>query len=122
MKNTASKVTAIVMLAFVSFFLVFTIIGHKTNSSSYKQDSSEHITELSFETLIDGRFSDTLNTLITRNFPARNSWIAANSAFQAQFNESIVNGVYVDEKMLLNAEISLRPSSEKSAQEIKKFR
>ncbi len=122
MKNTASKVTAIVMLAFVSFFLVFTIIGHKTNSSSYEHDSSEHITELSFETLIDGRFSDTLNTLITRNFPARNSWIAANSAFQAQFNESIVNGVYVDEKMLLNAEISSRPSSEKCAQEIKKFR
>lgn len=122
MKNTASKVTAIVMLAFVSFFLVFTIIGHKTNSSSYEHDSSEHITELSFETLIGGSFSDTLNILITGNFPARNSWIAANSAFQAQFNESIVNGVYVDENMLLNAEISSRPSSEKSAQEIKKFR
>lgn len=122
MKNTASKITAVVMLTFVLFFLVFTIIGHKSDSSSYENDTPEHIVELSFETLIDGSFSDALNILITRNFPARNSWIAANSAFQAQFNGNIVNGVYVNEKMLLNADISSRASSEKSAQEIKKFR
>lgn len=122
MKNTASKITAVVMLTFVLFFLVFTIIGHKSDSSSYENDTPEHIAELSFETLIDGSFSDALNILITRNFPARNSWIAANSAFQAQFNGNIVNGVYVNEKMLLNADISSRDSSEKSAQEIKKFR
>jgi hypothetical protein rflaF_10534 len=119
MKNTASKVTAIVMLIFVSFFLVFTIIGSIKDSLSDK--GKKRFPEISLKSLADGSFSEELCSFVTANFPARNRWVAANSAFQAQFNESIVNGVYVDGKMLLDADISSRPSSEKSAQEIKEF-
>lgn len=119
MKNIASKVTAIVMLIFVSFFLVFTIIGSIKNSLSDK--GKKQFPDVSFESLANGSFSDELSSFAVSNFPARNRWIAANSDFQAQFNESIINGVYVDENMLLNADISSRLSSEKSAQEIKKF-
>lgn len=120
MKNTVSKVTAVVMLIFVSFFLVLTIIGGVKDRLS--DDGKKGSLEISFALILNGSFSEELGSVVAYDFPARNRWIAANSAFQAQFNESLVNGVYVDEKMLLDADISSRPSSESNAQEIKRFR
>ena len=121
MTKHINKITAVLMLLFISFVLVFTIIKEKGKESFHENRELAQRPSFSPEDLYDGSFTRQLNTFITDHFAGRSHWISAKSRLGAQFSEKIINGVYIADGRLLDAEISKRSSFEKSVSEINRY-
>lgn len=121
MTKHINKITAVLMLLFISFVLVFTVTKEKGKESFHENRELAQRPGFSPEELYDGSFAKQLNTFITDHFAGRSYWISAKSRLESQLSESIINGVYIADGRLLDAEISKRPSFEKSISEINRY-
>lgn len=120
MKNAVSRITAVVMLIYISAVMLFIFFGKGSSDPIYgsKIDKEKAV---SVSGIMNGSFGKYLSEYISINFPARDHMIAADSGLRSSFTENIVNGVYVDKKMLLDAGISDRGSMKKNARIINDF-
>lgn len=118
MKNAVSKITAVVMIVYISAVMLLIFFGKDDSGDSINGNSVKNI---SVSGWMNGDFAQCLSDRVINRFPARSYLIAADSRMRAAMNESIVNGVYVDKKMLLDAEISGRGSMKNNARIINEF-
>lgn len=108
MNKLINKITAVLVLVFMAVFMLLTVFRAKSGSSFTENRRLASLPEPKVNTLYDGRFTGELNAYITDHFAGRSGWIAAKTAMETQLSEGIVNGVYVSEDRLLDAEISSR--------------
>ena len=121
MKDKMNKVTAVIMLGFIFVFSGLMLFGEKKKASESENRKLAKLPEISISSLNDGSFSQKLGEYVTDHFPARERLTALDAKIEAQLSESIVNGVYVGNDMLLDIGASEKGDMEKSAEEINKF-
>lgn len=121
MKNAVSKITAVIMLVYISAVMLFIFFGKGGGSDIVYSSSCRKSDNISAAGIMDGSFAEYLSELTANRLPARSRMIAAESRIKAAMNESIVNGVCVDSKMLLDAEISVRGSVSENVRIINEF-
>lgn len=120
MKNTVNKITAVIMLIYISAVMFFIFFGKSSGVPIYG-DKTDKEKAFSISGIMNGNFGKYISERISMDFPARNHMISADSGIRSAFTENIVNGVYVDEKMLLDAEISDRGTMSENAAIINRF-
>ncbi len=120
MKNAVSRITAILILVYISVVMLFIFFG-KSGSSPIHNSTVSKKKSVSVSGIMNGNFGKYLAECVTINFPARDHMIKADSGMRSSLTENIVNGVYVDQKMLLDAEISERGSMKENAGIINRF-
>ena len=102
MKKISFRVTAVLLSAFILFFLIGTLIRHKGRMSFHENRMLADKPHLSVSSVMDGSFTEQLSDYITDYFAGRSRWMSASSAFQASLGECIINGVYADDERLIN--------------------
>lgn len=120
MQNIIKKITAVLVLIFISIFLFFTVWGNEKSDFNDNIRNYDGSNTLRYA-LIDGSFGRQLNDNMTYNFAGRKRWISMKSKMETEISESIVNGVYVDDSRLLDAEISKRTSAVQYSDIINKY-
>ncbi len=121
MKNTAFRITAAALLVFILLFNIGTVLRHKGMLSYHENRKLEPMPEASVSSFMDGSCSRQLGRYMTDHFACRSLWIAASADIQANLTESIVNGVYVSSKRLLNADFPETFPTDKAASSVNRF-
>lgn len=121
MTKLTSKITAVLMLAFIGVFMVFSIFGSKKSRSSEENRELSKRPGISSSSLLDGSFAEQLGLYSADHFPLRSKWLNLNSKLREEIGDGIINGVYAADDMLLGADTSRRASSGSCAAEINRF-
>ena len=121
MTKLSNRVTAVLVLAFMCAYMFMTVFSAKQNRSSDENRTLAEYPAVSLSSLNDGSFADRLNTFTADHFAMRSRWLKLNSAIRTQVGEEIVNGVYITDDMLLDAEVSSRGTARASANAINSF-
>ena len=121
MTKLTSKITAVLMLAFIGVFMVFSIFGSKKSRSSEENRELSKRPGISSSSLLDGSFAEQLGLYSADHFPLRSKWLKLNSKLREEIGDGIINGVYAADDMLLDADTSRRASSGSCAAEINRF-
>lgn len=121
MTKLTSKITAVLMLAFIGVFMVFSIFGSKKSRSSEENRELSKCPVISSSSLLDGSFAEQLGLYSADHFPLRSKWLNLNSKLREEIGDGIINGVYAADDMLLDADTSRRASSGSCAAEINRF-
>lgn len=121
MTKLTSKITAVLMLAFIGVFMVFSIFGSKKSRSSEENRVLSKCPGISSSSLLDGSFAEQLGLYSADHFPLRSKWLNLNSKLREEIGDGIINGVYAADDMLLDADTSRRASSGSCAAEINRF-
>lgn len=106
-----NKITAAVILLFIAFFSVSSLVNIKNAG----------FPEITWKSLSDGSLVNNLNAFTSENFTARDILISAESRIEPMISESMVNGVYISESRLLAADILSGKNTDSSADEVNKF-
>lgn len=121
MTKLINKITAVLMLAFISAFMLYSVFDSKKNRSSEENRELSKRPGLSASSLLDGSYAEDLVSYNADHFPLRSRWLRLNSKLREEIGDGIINGVYVADDMLLDADTSRRASSGSSAAEINRF-
>ncbi len=120
MKNAVSKITAVIVLVYISAVMIFILFGKGSSNIMYGSSCrKKHC--ISVSDVMYGSFTEYFTELTANRLPVRSRMIAAESRLKSAMNESVVNGVCVDSRMLLDAEVSDRGSVSKNAHTINEF-
>jgi len=106
MNRIISKITALLTIVFIAIFSVCTFFGKKKDYSVDENRPLAAAPTVKAGELYDGRTAEKLDRCMTDHFAGRSSWFVGSTLIQKELSESIVNGVYVSEERLINAEQS----------------
>ncbi|MDE5772558.1 MAG: hypothetical protein K2I06_13195 [Ruminococcus sp.] len=121
MSKLSGRITAVLMIIFIFSFLILTVIEKKSDKSVSENRSLAPMPHLSLESLSDGSYGRELEAYMADHFAYRDKWVSAKAKIESDMCENIVNGVYVGDDRLLDADISKRHISEKNVNAINKF-
>lgn len=117
----SGRITAIIILALISVMLILTISGKKEDFSLSENRELASFPEFSISALADGSYGKQLNEYMTDHFFRREKWVSAQSRIESAMCEKIVNGIYINDEILLDAEISSRNISQKNIDAVNEF-
>ena len=117
----SGRITAILVLAVISVMLILTVYGEKEDFSVSENRELASFPVFSVSALADGSYGKQLESYITDHFYGREKWVSAQARIESSVCEKIVNGVYVNDEMLLDAEISSRQVHQKNIDSINTF-
>ncbi|MCM1474352.1 MAG: DHHW family protein, partial [Muribaculaceae bacterium] len=117
----SGKITSFITVTALTAGLILTVIGKKSDFSINENRKLASFPEFSVSALTDGSYGKQLNKYITDHFFMREKWVSAQACIESCMGEKIINGVYIDSKGLLDAEISSRCISEKNINAVNKF-
>ncbi|WP_028520669.1 DHHW family protein [Ruminococcus flavefaciens] len=106
MNRIISKITALLTIVFIAIFSVCTFFGKKKDYSVDENRPLAAAPTIKAGEFYDGRTAEKLDRCMTDHFAGRSSWLVGSTLIQKELSESIVNGVYVSEERLINAEQS----------------
>ena len=121
MTKLSSRVTAVLVLAFMAFFMLFTFFGKKENTSENENRPLAGRPGFSLSEVADGITASQLSTYTADHFAMRDVWIKLNAAIRAEVGEGIINGVYIADDMLLDAQASGRARADESIRALNSF-
>ena len=121
MKKLSSRITAIAVLAYMAYFLLMTVFSSKAERSSDENRELSALPSVSISSLADGSAGADMGTYIADHFPFRSKWVKLNTVLRSEIGEGIVNGVYLSDDMLLDAEASGREKASESAAALNAF-
>ena len=121
MSRLSSKLTAVLMIVFISSVFLWTLFSEKEGHSSKEERDLASLPEMSFHSLYDGSVTEELSAYMADHFAARDTWISMNAKLSAELSESIVNGVYIGNDMLLDSESPELSDLSGTAYEINRF-
>ena len=110
-----SRITAVLTLSFIAVFFFMTVFGKKGDFSFTENRRLAYIPKLTLEGLYDGSDVEQLGYYVTDHFAVRDDWISVKTVMQAELSEQIVNGIYISNERLLDAEVSLRTPASANA-------
>lgn len=102
-------------------FLLLTVFREKGEKSYQENRSLASFPEISFSSLADGSYTDSLGEYITDHFAGRSFWISAKGALDANIGERSVNGVYITDGMLLDSASCSGKFTDKNAEAAAEF-
>ena len=120
-KKITSRVTAVLSLTVIAVLFSVTFFTGKETFSFAENRSLAQMPDITAEELYDGSVTDQLGAYITDHFAWRKKWISAQTFMQSELSEQIVNGIYVSEDRLLDAEVSQRPPASLNADIFNRF-
>lgn len=121
MTKLSNRITAVAVLLFMAFFMIFTFFGKKKGSSANENRSLAERPELSISALADGSFASELSQYTADHFLFRDSWIKLDAAIRSEVGEGLINGVYIAKDMLLNVDTSGREGLYENASALNRF-
>lgn len=101
-KRVSQKITAVIVFVFILAFLAVTIVSEKGQMSYQENRELAQIPEISAASLLDGSYFDELGTYLSDHFAWRSHWLYVKGEIDAEVGESIVNGVFIADNMLLS--------------------
>ena len=117
----SGRISAFIIIIALSVELICTVSGKKDDFSLNENRQLASFPEFSFSALKDGSYGKQLNEYITDHFFMREKWVSAQAYIKSDMGEKIMNGVYMDNERLLDAEISSRCISGKNINAINEF-
>ena len=117
----SGKITAFMTLTTLIAGCILTVTGKKDDFSLNENRELVSFPEFSVTALTDGTYGKQLNQYITDHFFGREKWVSVQADINSYMGEKIMNGVYMDSKGLLDAEVSSRKISRKNIEAVNKF-
>ncbi len=102
----SDKITAVLIIIFIFSFLILTVFREKKEYSLSENRSLAPYPHFSVQSLEDGSYIRELEAYMADHFAYRDEWVSAKASIESDMCEKIVNGVYIDDERLLNADIS----------------
>ena len=96
MRKIINQITCVSVIIFTLLVLIITLSGTLTSKDG-------NFPKLSVSSVLDGSVGTELNRFFTENFAFRNLLISEKAVVESQTGESIVNGVFISDDMLLDA-------------------
>ena len=121
MTKVINRITAVVSIAVIGALSLLTVLILEGSYSESENRQLHGLPELSLSALADGSYFSELSSCFTDHFAFRRSFVSSDAGLSSGVCERIVNGVYIGNKRLLDAEISLRGSSEANDEIINRF-
>ena len=121
MTKLSSRITAVAVLAYMAYFLLMTVFSSKSERSSDENRELSALPSVSISSLADGSAAADMGTYIADHFPFRSKLVKLNTILRSEIGEGIVNGVYISDDMLLDAEASGRGKASDSASAVNAF-
>ncbi len=118
----SDRITAVIMIVFIFSFLILTVLEKKDDYSLSENRSLASMPRPSKESLSNGSYGRELEAYMADHFAYRDKWVSTKARIESDMCEKIVNGVYVGDDRLLDADISERNISEENISAINKFR
>lgn len=120
-KKVINIITALIMMAILLFLGVATIF-RKTGSVSYQENRKlTQLPEITLSSLMDGTYIKGVQSCFADYFAGRSYWNSANAVIDAKLCESIVNGVYITDGMMLAVPENKENSAKQTAEKINAF-
>lgn len=107
------KITAVIVLVFMGILSLLMLFG--------KSKSSEKFPEVTLSSIYDGSFFSSLEKYSAERSGIRSEMMQMKSKISSSMGESLVNGVYIDNERLLDAEISDREVSFDAVSQLNTF-
>ena len=117
----SGKITAFMTVTALTAGFVLTVTGKKDDFSLNENKELVSFPEFSVSELTDGSYGKQLNQYITDHFFIREKWVSAQADINSYMGEKIINGVYMDSKGLLDAEVSSREISKENIEAVNRF-
>lgn len=117
----SGRITAIIILVLISAMLILTISGKKENFSLSENRELASFPEFSLSAIADGSYGKQLGEYMTDHFFCREKWVSAQARLESAMCEKIINGVYINNQILLDAEVSSRNISRTNIEAINDF-
>lgn len=117
----SGRITAILVLAVISVMLILTVFGKKEDFSSGENRELTSFPEFSFSALADGSYGKQLESYMTDHFYGREKWVSAQARIESAMCEKIFNGVYINDEILFDTEVSSRRISQKNIDSVNDF-
>lgn len=121
MNKVFDRITAIIILVFITLIPILTIIRTKGDISYQENRKLSELPEFSFSALLDGSYTKALGVCFSDYFAGRSYWISANGVIEANVGEGIVNDVYINEDMLLKLPDTSEKTYTDSAEAINRY-
>lgn len=106
----SGKITAFLIVSALAAGFALTVTGKNAS-----------FPEFSFSALKNGTYGKQLNQYAADNFFMREKWVSARAYVESCMGEKIVNGVYMDSRGLLDAEVSSRKISTENINAVNNF-
>lgn len=101
-KKLNLKITAVICLIFMILLLIMTVFRSKGRESYQENRKLAEIPKLSLSAVCDGSYFKEIGEYFSDHFAGRSHWISFKGTADAEIGESIVNGVYISDNMLLD--------------------
>ncbi len=121
MLRNIKKITAAAVLAVIAVILFGTLLFGENERLYDENRETVKMPELTLSSLYDGTFCRQLEPFLADRFAFRSRWLSFKAKIISKFSENIVNGVYIDDERLLDAEMSERKVGIDSAGIINNF-
>lgn len=117
----SGRITAVLVMAVIFAMFILTICGKKEDFSLSENRELTSFPKFSVSSVADGSYGRQLESYMTDHFFGREKWVSAQARIESAMCEKIVNGVYVNDKILLDAEISSRCISQENISAVNSF-
>lgn len=107
----SGKITAVLILMVISVVFILTLCEKKDDFSISENRDLTSFPEMSVSSLLDGSYGKQLGEYFTDHFLKRENLISMQTNIESAISEKIVNGIYISDEMLLDADISSREIS-----------
>lgn len=117
----SGKITAILMIIVISVMFILTMCRKKDDFSISENRQLTEFPKLSVSALSDGSYGKQLSEYMTDHFFKREKLISLQTHIKSSVSEKIVNGVFINDEMLLDSEISERQIYPENISHINEF-
>lgn len=107
----SGKITAVLILMVISVVFILTLCEKKDDFSISENRDLTSFPEMSVSSLLDGSYGKQLGEYFTDHFLKRENLISMQTNIESAISEKIVNGIYISDEMLLDADVSSREIS-----------
>lgn len=102
----SGKITAVLILMVISVVFILTLCEKKDDFSISENRDLTSFPEMSVSSLLDGSYGKQLGEYFTDHFLKRENLISMQTNIESAISEKIVNGIYISDEMLLDADVS----------------
>ncbi len=120
-KKVINIITAVILMAILLFSGIATLF-RKTGDVSYQENRRlARLPEISVSSLTDGEYIKGVQSCFADYFVGRSYWNSANAVIDVKLCESIVNGVFIADEMMLAVPEDKENSVQGTADKINNF-
>jgi len=121
MKEFRKKFSALIIMIFLVFMLLYTLFREKNEISFYENRKLAQFPDIKISEIINGNFSVKLIDFFSDQIAGRNKFMKIYADIASENSENKINGVFAKENMLLNGNINTSEISDSVVDKINSF-